>query len=95
GNPIPSGSCCLKAKDKVESIVVSLDKLLPGETAKIVYVLTHIHPQLHRLMSLGIVPGANILVHQNFPSFIIQVEETQIALEKEIARDIYVKKTKF
>ena len=92
GHPIPAGDCCLKAKGIIESIVVPLTKLSPGNIGKVVYLLTHKHPQLHKLMSLGIVPGVRISVHQVFPSFIIQVEETQVALEEDIAKEIYVKK---
>lgn len=92
GLPIPEGTCCVKAMGSLESIVVSLAKLSPGDAGRIVYVLTREHPQLHRLMSLGILPGARISVHQVFPSFVIQVEETQIALEKDIAKEIYVKR---
>ncbi len=92
GLPIPKGDCCLKAKKMLESIVIPLSKLTPGEAGKIVYVLTHKHPQLHKLMSLGIVPGAGISIHQVFPSVVVQIEETQIALEKELAQEIYVKR---
>ena len=93
GLPIPRGDCCMKAKELLESIVIPLSKLTSGETGKVVYVLTHKHPQLHKLMSLGIVPGVLILVHQIFPSFVIQIEETQLAVEKDIANEIYVKRT--
>lgn len=92
GLPIPPGACCVKAKDLLESIVIPLPKLSPGEAGKIVYVLTHKHPQLHKLMSLGIVPGTRISVHQTFPSVVIQVEETQLALEEDIAKEIYVRR---
>jgi len=92
GLPIPAGDCCAKAKGMLESIVLPVSRLSPGEVGKIVYVLTRKHPQLHKLMSLGIVPGVNLSVHQVFPSYVIQVEETQIALEEEIAKEIYVKR---
>lgn len=92
GLSIPSGDCCVKANGYLESIVVSISKLHPGEAGKIVYVLTRGHPQLHKLMSLGMVPGTRITLHQVFPSFVIQVEETQLALEKELADEIYVKR---
>jgi len=92
GLPIPRGECCAKAKDLLESIVIPLSKLEPGEAGRIVYVLTHEHPQLHKLMSLGIVPGARISVHQVSPSVVIQVEETQVALEEEIAKEVYIKR---
>jgi DtxR family Mn-dependent transcriptional regulator len=92
GHPIPSGECCAKAKGLLESIVVPLSKLSPGETGKVVYILTAKHPQIHKLMSFGIVPGVSITVHQIFPSYVIKVEETQVALEKEIADEIHVKR---
>jgi DtxR family Mn-dependent transcriptional regulator len=92
GLSIPSGECCEKTKGLIESIVVPLTRLKVSETGKIVYVLTREHPQLHRLMSFGIIPGARIQLHQIKPSVIIQVEETQVALEEEIAKEIYVKK---
>ncbi|MDD4955958.1 MAG: metal-dependent transcriptional regulator [Candidatus Omnitrophica bacterium] len=92
GLNIPAGGCCEKAKGLIESIVIPLTRLKVSETGKIVYLLTREHPQLHRLMSFGIVPGARIKLHQIKPSVIIQVEETQVALEEDIAKEIYIKK---
>jgi DtxR family transcriptional regulator, Mn-dependent transcriptional regulator len=92
GLPIPPGECCAKANGYLESIVVPVSKLVPGEAGRIVYVLTRAHPQLHKLMSLGVIPGTRIALHQVSPSFVIQVEETQLALEKELADEIYVKR---
>jgi len=92
GLSIPTGACCEKAKGLIESIVIPLTRLKIAETGKIVYVLTREHPQLHRLMSFGIVPGARIKLHQIKPLVIIQIEETQVALEEEIAKEIFVKK---
>jgi DtxR family transcriptional regulator, Mn-dependent transcriptional regulator len=92
GFPIPAGECCAKAKDSLESIVMPLSKLKPGETGKVVYILTRHHPQLHKLMSLGIVPAANISVHQVFPAFVIQIDGTQLALELDVAKNIHVKR---
>ncbi|MEI8349553.1 MAG: metal-dependent transcriptional regulator [Candidatus Omnitrophota bacterium] len=92
GLAIPIGDCCEKAKGLLESIVIPLPKLKPGQAGKIVYVLTRDHPQLHKLMSFGIVPGARVVLHQLSPSVIIQVEETQVALEEAIAKEIYVKR---
>lgn len=92
GLPIPSGECCAKAKDLLGSIVIPLSRLTPGEVGRVVYVLTHKHPQLHKLLALGITPGARVVVHQTFPSVIIQAEETQVALEEDVAKGIYVKR---
>ena len=92
GYPIPEGDCCKKAKNTIESIVVPLSTLKPSQKAKILYILAGKDAQLHKLMSLGIVPGNIINMHQTYPSFIIQSGETQIALEEEIAANIFVKR---
>jgi len=92
GLPIPQGKCCQKAKEVLESVVTTLDKVEVGETVTVAYILTHNHPRLHKLMSFGIAPGVKIKMHQKHPSYIIQVEETQIALEKEVISDIYVRR---
>ncbi|MCB4792264.1 MAG: metal-dependent transcriptional regulator [Elusimicrobia bacterium] len=92
GAVIPEGECCRKAKTQVESIIVPLTKLKSNDKAKISYILSGVQTQLHKLMSLGILPGSIIKVHQTFPSYVIQSKEIQIALEDEIAENIYVKK---
>jgi DtxR family transcriptional regulator, Mn-dependent transcriptional regulator len=93
GLSIPPGNCCTKDKEQINSIVMPLSRLKAGENARVVYVLTRQHPQLHKLMSFGIMPGTVIKVHQTFPSFVVQVGETQIALEKDIADEIHVKRS--
>lgn len=92
GDAIPEGECCRKAKTHVESIIVPLNKLKSNEKGKISYILSDVQTQLHKLMSLGIVPGSVITVHQTFPSYVIQSGEIQIALENEIAENIFIKK---
>jgi len=92
GLAIPNGSCCLKAETELESIVFPLQRLSRGEEVKIAYINTQTHPRLHKLMSFGIVPGVKIKLLQKSPSYVIQVDETQVALEEHIARDIYVRK---
>ncbi len=89
-HPIPEGDCCRRAGDQVSAVVTSLDRLSIGEPARIAYVSALNYRRIQMLSSLGILPGVPIKVHQRYPSFVIQCEETQIALEEEIARDIYV-----
>jgi DtxR family Mn-dependent transcriptional regulator len=92
GLPVPEGKCCLRQEQQIKSIITTLEKLKQGERSQIVYILTHAHPELHRLLSLGLVPGAAIKVHQTFPTLVVEIEEQQLALDKEIAKNIYVKK---
>ncbi len=47
--------------------------------------------KLHKLMAMGILPGAPVRLIQSFPSFVFQVRRTQFAVDKEIAGAIYVR----
>jgi len=88
--PIPEGDCCRQARDEVKQIVVSCDQLDIGETARIAYVATREHSLHTRLSTLGISPGLTVKLLQKRPSYVVLCEETEIALEKEVARTIYV-----
>ena len=92
GNPIPEGNCCRKASSKVESIVIPLSHLEIGATVKLSYIVTANHNYMHKLLSLGLVPGATIKLHQKFPTYIVKSNEIQIALDAEVANLIYVRK---
>lgn len=89
-HPIPPGECCRQAEDRVKAVVTSVDRLNIGEQARVAYLSARHFPRIQKLSSLGLSPGVAIKVQQKFPSFVIQCDETQIALEAEIARDIYV-----
>lgn len=92
GSPIPEGRCCLEARSQVSSLVVPLTELATGESARVSYINTSRHPRLHKLISFGVAPGATVRLHQKYPSYIIQSENTELALEEEVARDIYVRR---
>ncbi|HZS08273.1 MAG TPA: iron dependent repressor, metal binding and dimerization domain protein [Blastocatellia bacterium] len=89
-HPIPAGDCCRQVESKFDAVVTTADRLNIGEPARVAYISARNFPRIQKLASLGISPGVPIKIHQRFPSFVIQCEETQIALEEEIARDIYV-----
>lgn len=92
GSPIPEGECCIHKEELLKSVVFPLNKLRQGDQGKVVYILTSFHPELHRLLSFGFVPGVIIRVHQVFPTFIIEIDNQQIALDSKLAECIYVKK---
>ncbi|MBS1787516.1 MAG: metal-dependent transcriptional regulator [Acidobacteria bacterium] len=89
-HPIPEGDCCRQVEDQINSLVTSIDRLEVGEQAQIAYVSAANFPRIRKLSSFGITPGIPVKVQQKFPSFVVQCDETQIALERDIARDIYV-----
>ena len=90
GKPIPPGDCCRRAEKRVETAVVRLGELGSGESGRIVYISTAYHNRLDRLTALGLFPGRIVKVHQSEPLFVVFLEETQLALEKEIVQEIFV-----
>ena len=92
GNPIPEGNCCKNSSSKIESIVVPLSKIDIAEEVTLSYIVTTNHDYMHKLLSLGMVPGTKLKLHQKFPTYIVKVNETQIALDGEVANLIYVRK---
>jgi len=93
GKPIPRGECCAKFKKEMKPLVIPLDELGLGEEGRIVFIAPKSHQRLDRLSTLGIVPGSILRMHQKNPSHVLQIGETTLALDKDIVKDIYVKKT--
>jgi len=91
--PIPEGDCCRQAREELKPIVVSCDQLSVGESARIAYLSTREHARLTKLSALGITPGAVLKLLQKWPTYVFQCDETEIAIEGEVARNIYVWQT--
>lgn len=91
GTPIPMGACCEKAHSVIGAIVSPLTQFPVGQSGKVAYIVTTNHPYLHKVLAMGVVPGAAIHLHQKVPSFVIRVGETQIAMDAEVAAQIYVR----
>lgn len=92
GRAIPTGACCATFAKTIEPIVVPLTDLDIGREGAVVFISTRGSARLSRLADLGILPGARTRLVQRHPSFVIQVAETTLALEKDIVREIYVRR---
>jgi DtxR family Mn-dependent transcriptional regulator len=92
GKPIPRGDCCLKFKKEMKPLVIPLEELGLGEEGRIVFIAPKSHQRLDRLSTLGIVPGSVLRMHQKNPSYVLQIGETTLALDRDIVRNIYVKR---
>jgi len=92
GKPIPRGECCKKYKIEIEPLVVRLIDFEVGLKGRIVFIVSTETSRLNRLSSMGITAGSIIRLLQKKPSFVIQVEETAIAIDPDIAKEIYIKK---
>jgi DtxR family transcriptional regulator, Mn-dependent transcriptional regulator len=88
--PIPRGRCCEKFTHEVRPLVTPLSQGALGSDYRIVFIASRSHRRLDRLCDLGVVPGARLRLHQRLPAFMIQVGGTNIALEPEIAADIFI-----
>lgn len=91
GKPIPQGKCCLKSKWIVEATVKPLSALNTGEKGTVAYLHTGNDKKLQKLMVMGVLPGVKISVLHKVPSYVFQVSHTQVAVDKEMASDIYVR----
>jgi DtxR family Mn-dependent transcriptional regulator len=92
GKPIPRGECCAKFKREMKPLVIPLEELGLGEEGRIVFIAPKSHQRLDRLSTLGIVPGSVLRMHQKNPSYVLQIGETTLALDRDIVKNIYVKK---
>ena len=92
GKPIPKGECCTKFKKELRPLVHPLEELALGDRGRIVFIAPKSHQRLDRLSTLGIIPGSIVRMHQKNPSYVLEIGETTLALDREIVKDIYVKK---
>jgi DtxR family Mn-dependent transcriptional regulator len=93
GKPIPPGSCCRNQSREIVNTVTSLIELVPGEQGRITYIKPGSHSNLHQLLSFGLNPGVTVTVHRISPAFCIKYENTELALDPEIVKNIFVWKT--
>jgi len=90
GGKIPEGECCRQARKTISSAVIPVSEVDIGEEVKVAYINTRSNSRMHKLSHFGIVPGTFLTVHQRYPSFVIKCGNSQIALEEEIAKEIYI-----
>lgn len=90
GKPIPKGPCCHAGQRTISNTVVGLNELQPGEKGTITYIKPGSHSNLQQLISLGLNPGVVVTVHRKTPAFCIKYEQTELALDDEIVKNIFV-----
>lgn len=64
---------------------LNLNKVKKGEKRTIVGLHTNNKDTLKKMMSMGILPGLDLKVIQTYPTFIINIGYTCIALDNETA----------
>ncbi len=91
GKPIPPGKCCSAFERTLRPLVTGLPSFPLGAKGRIVFIAPKFHDRMDRLAALGVTPGSTLRLHQRSPSFVIEVGETTIALDPEIANEVFVK----
>jgi Fe2+ transport system protein FeoA len=61
-----------------------------GESGVIVGVIVDPTGRADRLAALGVTPGARIRVLQTFPGIVFECDQTELAVERAVARVILV-----
>jgi DtxR family Mn-dependent transcriptional regulator len=92
GKPIPRGECCRKLRVEVRPVVTRLSEFEVGASGKITFIVPSDPSRISKLNSLGITAGSVIKLVQKIPSCVMQIDETTVAIDPEIAREIYLKK---
>ncbi|MHC4544188.1 MAG: metal-dependent transcriptional regulator, partial [Planctomycetota bacterium] len=90
GSPIPQGQCCKESCRTAQSSVVPLVELEVGQSARVAYINCKSDQQLHKIDSLCIKPGVIATLHQKYPSYVIECEGSNIAMDEQIASNICV-----
>jgi DtxR family Mn-dependent transcriptional regulator len=94
GKLIPRGECCKKLKIEVMPVVTRLPEFEVGSEGKITFIVPSDLSRINKLNSLGISAGSVIKLIQKKPSCVLQIDETTVAIDPEIAKEIYIKKIK-
>ena len=92
GKAIPAGPCCRLLHRAIQPLVQPLTSLPVGDRGRIVYIVPKDPDRLVKLSNLGIVPGAIVHLQQKSPAAVLQINETTLAVDPEIASEIYVKR---
>lgn len=91
GKSIPPGECCRAAQGDMIMEVRPLCDGKPESRGAVAYLATMDDRQVQKLVAMGILPGAEIKVIRNFPSYVFQIGYSQFAVDRPLAEVIYVR----
>jgi DtxR family Mn-dependent transcriptional regulator len=94
GSPIPEGECCNLVKKSTGKAIFPITELEILKTATVCYLGTHNKSILSKLLAMGILPKTRIKLVQTFPAFVLEVGNSQFAVDKELASHIFVRRSR-
>jgi len=68
----------------------ALSALTPGTRGRIVRVTRDLTVRAERLGALGVSAGASVRVLQTFPGIVFECDQTEVAVERFVARSIWI-----
>jgi DtxR family transcriptional regulator, Mn-dependent transcriptional regulator len=86
-----AGGAAREASNRASPAVV-LSRLRPGDRCEIVMIRKGARERLDRLAAFGVVAGSTIRLKQKRPAYVIQIGETDLALDEDLARAILVRR---
>ncbi|HEX3128754.1 MAG TPA: FeoA domain-containing protein, partial [Thermoanaerobaculia bacterium] len=72
--------------------LTTVKDLRPGEAAEILGLSGESPARKNNLAVFGLVPGSEVRLIQRYPSFVLRIGETVLALDREVAGDIVVRR---
>lgn len=72
--------------------LLTVKDLRPGESAEILALSGKSPSRRNNLAVFGLVPGSEVRLLQRYPSFVLRIGETVLALDGEVAGDIVVRR---
>ena len=69
-----------------------LSVLPAGARARVVLVAPELRDRADRLAGLGLSPGCEVELLQRRPAFVVEAGETRLAIDPEVARQIFVQR---
>ncbi|MEW6009303.1 MAG: metal-dependent transcriptional regulator [Candidatus Omnitrophota bacterium] len=92
GKPIPPGRCCKEnVKKKFLRFIAPLAELEIKDKGEIAYLATKDPNQMQKLISIGAIPGISVMLLQKFPSFVLEIGQSQFAIDKDLAQSIRIR----
>ena len=66
--------------------------MTPGSRGRVSRVARDLTGRADRLAALGVTPGASITVLQTFPGIVFECDQTEVAVERAVARAILIER---
>ncbi len=67
-----------------------LSALRPGTRGRVARIVRDLTSRAERLAAMGVSPGATVVMLQTFPGIVFECDQTELAVERVVARSILV-----